>query len=280
MLACAVALLQGCTAIKLGYNTAPTVSYWWLDGYFDFNDSQAQRVRDDLGALQQWHRGDQLPEYVELLQRAQALVAQPQVTAPQVCAIVDEGRQQLDDIAARAETGAAALAMSLTPAQLEHLQAKYADRNAEFRKDWLDASPAKVREKRYDKALDRAETVYGRLDPEQRALIRQQIDASSYDARILNTERLRRQQDTLTTLRGLTGGQASTEQAARAMRALFARYQESPAPAYRAYAQRQIDELCQGFALAHNTTTAAQRNKAVNRLKAYERDVKELAGQH
>lgn len=280
MLACAAALLQGCTAIKLGYNTAPTVSYWWLDGYFDFNEAQAQRVRDDLGALQQWHRGDQLPEYAELLQRAQALVAQPQVTPAQVCVIVEEARQQLDGIAARAESGAAALATSLTPPQLEHLQAKYADRNAEFRKDWLDASPAKVREKRYDKALDRAETVYGRLDPAQRALIREQIDASTYDPRILNTERIRRQQDTLATLRSLAGGQGTADQAARAMRGLFDRYKESPAPAYRSYAQRQIEELCEGFALAHNTTTPAQRTKAVNRLKSYERDVRELAGLH
>jgi hypothetical protein len=278
-LALAATLLQGCTAIKLGYNTAPTVSYWWLDGYFDFNDAQAVRLREDLGALQHWHRGQQLPGYARLLQRAQTLVAQPKVTAAQVCEIVDDARRQLEDIATQAEPGAVALVTSLTPANLSRLQAKYEDRNAEFRKEWLDASPEKVRKQRYDKALDRIETLYGRLDASQRAVVRQQVAVSSYDARILHTERLRRQQDTLETLGKLAGRPAQDEQATRAVRGLLERYRVSPVASYRSYAQRQIDEGCAGFALAHNSTTPEQRDKAVNRLKSYERDVKELVAQ-
>ena len=36
--------LSACSAIKLGYNALPTLSYWWLDGYIDFSAEQAPQA--------------------------------------------------------------------------------------------------------------------------------------------------------------------------------------------------------------------------------------------
>jgi hypothetical protein len=33
--------LQGCSAIKLGYQQLPTLSYWWLDSAISFNSEQS-----------------------------------------------------------------------------------------------------------------------------------------------------------------------------------------------------------------------------------------------
>lgn len=275
----ATCLLLGCSSVRLAYNNVPTFGTWWLDNYLDFDGSQSARLREDLASLQQWHRSTQLPEMATLLQRGQALAAQEQVGANQVCALVEDVQRQLADIGAHSEPGAAQLVRTLTPAQLQHLQAKYAKSNDEFRKDWLDISVDKLHEKRYDKALERAEHVYGRLDADQKALVRKQVDASSFDPQRLQAERLRRQQDALQTLRGVIGDQATPEQAERALRGLFARYRESPQPEYRAYAKRQIDEGCQGVAMLHNSATASQREHAVKRLQAYEKDFRALAAQ-
>ena len=279
MLSVALALLPGCNAIKLVYNAAPSASYWWLNGYLDFDGAQAAQLREDLDHLQRWHRSTQLPEYARLLERAQVLVGSERVAPAQACTLLEDARREIGNITVHAETGAATLVRSLTPEQLQHLEAKYAKSNEEFRKEWLDASPQEVREKRFDKTLERAERVYGRLDTPQRALIRQQIDASSFDPKMQQAERLRRQQDTVQVLRSLAASKATPQQAAQALRGLFDRYRESPDPALRAYGQRQIDEGCQGFALAHNAATPAQRDKAVQRLKAYEKDVRDLAAQ-
>ena len=279
MLSVALALLPGCNAIKLVYNAAPSASYSWLNGYLDFDGAQAAQLREDLDHLQRWHRSTQLPEYARLLERAQVLVGSERVAPAQACTLLEDARREIGNITVHAETGAATLVRSLTPEQLQHLEAKYAKSNEEFRKEWLDASPQEVREKRFDKTLERAERVYGRLDAPQRALIRQQIDASSFDPKMQQAERLRRQQDTVQVLRSLAASKATPQQAAQALRGLFDRYRESPDPALRAYGQRQIDEGCQGFALAHNAATPAQREKAVQRLKAYEKDVRDLAAQ-
>ena len=37
------ALLGACSAVRLAYNNLPTVSYWWLDGYVDFDGAQSLR---------------------------------------------------------------------------------------------------------------------------------------------------------------------------------------------------------------------------------------------
>lgn len=279
MLALALVLLPGCTAIKLVYNAAPSAGYWWLDGYLDFDSAQAAQLREDLDDLQRWHRSTQLPQYALLLQRAQVLVGSERVTPEQACALLEDAKREIGNITAHAETGAATLVRSLTPEQLQHLQAKYTKSNNEFRKEWLNASAQEVRDKRFDKTLERAERVYGALDAPQRAVIRQLVDASSFDPKMQQAERLRRQQDTMQVLQGLAAGKATPEQITQALRGLFDRYRESPDPVLRAYGQRQTEEGCQGFALAHNTATPAQRQKAVQRLKAYEKDVRDLAAQ-
>ena len=62
------------------------------------------------------------------------------------------------------------------------------------------------------------------------------------------------------------------------MRGYLERSLNSPDPVYRRYQDTLWQEGCRGFATAHNTTTPAQRDVAVRRLKAYQRDALELAG--
>ena len=56
--------LSGCSTTRLAYNNAPTLAYWWLDAYFDFDSSQSLRMRNDLQSLQDWHRQEKLPAVV------------------------------------------------------------------------------------------------------------------------------------------------------------------------------------------------------------------------
>ncbi len=279
VLALVLAILTACSSIKLGYNGATTFSYWWLDRYLDFDHDQAGRVREDLHALERWHRSTQLPAYAELMQRTQALAATPRITAAQACEVVDDAQRQLDTLAAQAVQRAVPVARSLTPEQLSHLQQRYAKLNKEFRDEWITPTAAKVQEQRYEKALERAERIYGRLDRPQREVLRQHTLATGFDAQLVDAERRRRQEDTLQTLRSLAGGQTSEAQAAQALNALVMRWRASPQPQYRAYSQRQVAEACEVVAQLHNAATPTQREHALRRLKGYEQDLRELSAQ-
>lgn len=272
------ALLGACSAIKLGYNNLDDVAYWWLDGYLDFTETQAPRVREDLARLHVWHRSAELPRLADMLQRMEQL-APGEVTPAQACAFVTEARERLNAAAERAEPAVVTLAMSLEPAQLQHLERKYRKNDADYRKDWLALSPADLKDKRFKQVLDRSEMIYGRLGEEQQAVVRQQLDRSVFDPARILAERERRQQDALQTLRKVTVPGLSLTDARTLMRGYLERAQNSPDAAWRAYQDTLIQEGCRSFAAAHAATTPAQRENAVRRLRAYQRDLRELAAQ-
>ncbi|MDP3136791.1 MAG: DUF6279 family lipoprotein [Burkholderiaceae bacterium] len=271
-------LLQGCSAIKIAYNTAPEFGHWWMDGYVDLNDTQSQRVREELTQFQQWHRRSELPTYAVTLQRLEQ-IAPGDVTPEQVCVVVGELRGKLDRMLRRAETPLTALAMSLDAQQVRHLERKYAKNNADYRKEWLQRSPVEQQERRFERILDRSEMIYGRLDEAQKNVIRKQLELSAFDPASAHLEQLRRQKDSLSTLAQLMQPDLAPAAGRELMRAYIERSIDSPDPAYRAYQQKQLRDNCRAFATAHNSTTTAQRDTAVRRLRAYRRDVLELAGQ-
>lgn len=270
--------LPACTGIKLGYNNGVELAAWWLDGHIDFTRAQSQQVRADLRQLQLHHRQQDLPDYAQTLRQTQALVAHD-LDTDQVCAVASTVRGYMDAVLEAAEPAATTLVLSLTPAQITYLERKYAKTNADYRSDWLALPPGELLEKRYEKALDRAETVYGRLDAAQKSLLRQQVAQSHFDPQQVQAERLRRQTDTLQTLRQLQRDPATAGDTRAAVRDLLERSMHSPQPGYRAYAEALAQQDCQSIALVHNSTTPKQREAAVRWLAGYEQSLRELAAQ-
>jgi hypothetical protein len=275
----AAAALAGCSTLKLAYNNLPELGYWWLDGYLDFDGSQMPRVRDDLADLLAWHRRHELPRLVELLRRAQAL-APEDVTPEQACEFADQIRERLLAVALQAEGPGTGLALSLGEAQLQQLERKYAKNNAEYRKEWLERSPARWQEKRYERLLERYEDFYGRLEAAQRDVLKQQVAQSAFDPRAFDTERRRSQQEVLALLRRFQAERTPPAEARAAIHAYVLRVAHPPPGPRRDRQQALQQEGCRNMAALHESTSAAQRQQAVRRLQAYERDLVELAAAH
>jgi ribosomal protein S30 len=268
--------LSACSAIKLGYGTLPQVAYWWLDGFVDFDETQAGQVRQELGNLHDWHRRNELPRLIEVLERVERMVA-ADVSAEQACQVVSEVQLRMAAVAERAAPAVGALATTFTPEQLRHLERKYRQRNAKYTSEWIKRSPAERHEKRYEMMLDRIEMIYGSLDAGQRALLRAAVERSIYDPERVLAEFRRRQQDTLQALRQASAPGTSPEQASALLRATMHRVQNPADAAYRAWQQELVQEGCRTFAAVHQSTTPAQREQAARRLRAYQRDLRDLS---
>lgn len=269
----AALVLAGCTALRVVYHQAPSLSYWWVDGYVDLDSRQTAQVRADLDAFFAWHRSEELPRLAELLRDWQRL-APDDVSAEQVCTQFARVRDSLERGAAQAVAPLTRLALTLSPAQLEHLARQQAKSNREFEDDFIKPSPDKVLDRRTERAQDRIETFYGRLSDAQRQLLRQQLAASPFDAPRTQQERLARQADLQQTLRQ---AQADPSTARQRIQAHMNRFTDSPTPGYNAYLQASIQHGCRQIALLHNSTTPAQRQRAVTTLKQYEADLRTLA---
>lgn len=269
--------LTSCTAVKLGYNTLAEVSYWWLDGYFDFNERQAPQVREDLARLHRWHRTNELPRYADLLSKMEHL-AQTDAAPEQVCALFSEVRGHLVTLMDRAEPALTVMALESTAAQVDALQRKYAKKNAEFRREWIELPAAERRRARFKQVLERSESFYGPLDAPQRDAIRQHVERSSFDPEVSLAEQLRRQQAVLALFNRIVRNHPPLSEVRTELHRLMRDQLDSPDRAYRAYAENLQNEGCRSVAALHAVTTAPQRSKAAERLRAYASDARELAG--
>lgn len=270
--------LQGCSAVKIAYNQAIELSFWQLDGYFDFNEMQKPKVREELAKVHQWHRQTQLPTYIEAIQRWQAWLP-GDMTDAQACAVVDEVRGKLQVVSERAVPATGGVVATLAPEQLNALQKKFSKRNAEYRSEFMEGTPVVLLEKRFKKAVSRAEMLYGSLDEPQLLVLRTRLSQSVFDAGLSLNEQQRRQRDALQSLTPLIGGQATSEQAAPVVQAYFQRMLNSPNALFRNYQERLTREGCATFAALHNSTTAVQRAKAVQTLATYAQDFRLLTAQ-
>jgi hypothetical protein len=127
------------------------------------------------------------------------------------------------------------------------------------------------------RSIDRSETLYGRLEEQQIAVIQRLVGESAFDAVVSLKERTRRQQELTERLAALAASKASPSAAQQSLREYITRTWTSPDPAYRAYVEKLTQQSCQGFASIHNSTTPAQRAKAVQVIKGYEQDLRVLA---
>lgn len=264
--------------MRLGYNTAPTLAYWWLDGYFDFDGEQSLRIRADLQAVQDWHRKEELPQLILALKELQAMAPKP-VTPAQVCATVTTLQTRVQVTLDRVVPSIAAIAPSLQAAQIEHIAREFEKRDKKWRGDWLEGTPTERAERRVKQIVDRAESLYGSLEATQIAIVKAHIQSSSFDGPRHHREMQRRQKDALQVLSTLRTTKVAPAQAVADIRGLLERSFKAPDPAYRQYLDRLTQESCTATAAVHNSSTNAQRAHLQRALQDYEADARELAGQ-
>ncbi len=277
-----VLALSACGMVRLAYDQAPTLLYWWIDGYVDVSGEQTPKLREGIDRWFAWHRRTQLPDYAALLVRAQRDVLEP-TTAAAACGWQAEIERRLELAASEAVPAAAELMLSLSPEQLLHIERRMTKGLVEARADFLQADVAERKALSLKRSVDRFETLYGRLDSAQRERLAAALASSSFDPERWLAERELRQRDMLRTLAtvsalGRAGGdrEAARQQAQAAARSITERMTQSPRADYRAYQQRLRLDNCQLAASLHNATTPAQRQAARAKLKGWETDVRAL----
>lgn len=269
--------LTGCSLAVSGYNSAPNLfMFLWLNPHLDLNAAQEKQALADLQQVLEWHRREQLPLYAKWLSQAQQL-APKDVSADQVCALIDEAAESLEPLLTQFEEPTARLGLSLTPKQLQVLRKKYTEDLKDYRKEWkLDGSKQAQLEVQTDKGQSNAERFYGRLSPAQQKLLQQLAQNSGFEGDRNYAERVRVQQDNLAVHEQMVQNRPSPEEARAMVRDWLQSVLHTPDPAYDIYLKKRKRTNCEASAQLHNTTTAEQRARAVKVLKGYEDDVRKL----
>ncbi len=271
-----LALLGGCSAVRLGYDQAEPVLRWWADRHLDLSASQSRWLKDELRQFHVWHRQAELPAYADLV----AVVARQSagdIAAAQVCENIDSAATRLDVLLRQATPLLAGLARQLDAAQLQSLRRRFSEEDREWRDKWLDVPREKRTRQRVDDWIERAESYYGRLNREQREFILQAVLRSSWDPQLSWERRQIRQQQILVTLEKIIRQKPSQSEAESDIQGLIERSMRPDDPRMVAMQRAVQQEACANLAGLHQITSAEQRARARDKLTSYERDFRQLA---
>lgn len=266
VLAC---LIGSCSLVKTAYNNLPELTYWWLDDYFNFSQSQKTTLTSALHKLHGWHRQDQLPIYLTRLQEMQTSLASEQISASQTCEQIDAIKLNIRTIQIKSIPIIVEMAPLLSDDQLSYFKTKLQKRAEKWKFKWYQETAEKQIEARLEKTEDFAKKVYGRLDVAQRSLLKQSLAQSNINPAISYAEIQRRNNDAFQTLSALKNDLLASDEKSALVKAAFDRLHKSPNQDYLIYADAMAKNSCETIANLHTITSAKQKLHAKNWLQDY-----------
>ncbi|MDK9702615.1 MAG: DUF6279 family lipoprotein [Sulfuritalea sp.] len=270
-------LLQGCSAVRLGYGNADSLARWWIDQYVDLSPEQDVLLRERLVRFHAWHRKSQLPDYVSLLRQGQKFVA-GQPTADDALALGDAVVRRGRALAEQATPDIAEFLATVTPAQIERMAGRQTEKNADYaREAQLADGESGQRKARYKRLLERAEHWFGDFSGEQKSAMRRLIDGQASGSQFWYEERLRRQREWLDLVRLVQRERPPRERVMQLLREYAARF-DLPADSARLAQAKALRRAAAELAVAiHAMATPAQRAHAEHKLGDLIRDFSELS---
>lgn len=274
-----MAVLAGCSSLRLAYNHGDTLLYWWLDAYVDLNSDQKVWVKKDIDDLFRWHRKTQLHDYTQILQTGQRQLA-GNPTVADLANDYDEIKRRTQLLLFKALPELADLARSLQPEQIVALEKKFAANNVEFRKKNMKGDKEAQQKFRYKKSMEQFELWFGNFSAEQEAQIRRASDARPLDNDIWLDERMRRQKNILTLVQKVQREKLSKEATMALIHTLikdsFERLEHSERkPFFDAYDESTMQFILTVIKIA----TPAQKAHAHKRMQGWIDDFNSLAAE-
>ena len=276
--------LGSCSLLESLYENSPQLVFWWLDSYLDFRSDQSPIVKEELKALQKWHRETQLPQALGLIQELMP-VSHLELSSEQTCGIERKVLQTLPEVIARLAPSIARVASSFSAEQTKTLQSNFDKKNKEWIREWMSGTPSERLEHQTDKGLEQARDLYGRISNAQKWTIQSLAQNAGFEPAKTLAIKLYRQDETLKALEKLNALKTKTDLSAESLlkdseqivRDWLNRAAHIKDPDLLEYSERRLKVNCEAVAAFHNMTTPEQRAKARAKLKAYESVVLKLA---
>ena len=172
LLACLVTILMlaGCTS--LAYNRLDWLIPWYVDGYVDLTSEQRKLLRNKLTSPLDWHRQEELANYIDILNRIEADL-DGEVTADTVRRWADE----MFDAAVRVQRSLLAVALEfgtqVSDEQVEEFVVSLWERHEEMEEELRARSYAEYTDDDYDSLVETLQRFLGRLSRQQKAILRE-----------------------------------------------------------------------------------------------------------
>ncbi len=167
---CAVALLSGCSTVKIAYNNTDYLLLRYTDGYLDLTSDQKAYLRERLRERLEEHRRDELVQLVGFLKTFNTYAVDG-LSAQEVDVLVAAITPLYRTTVTKTVPVFSRVLASLSDEQIGHLAERMQSANRDYREKYLDIGRAERVSSRTERTIDRIEKWTGALTPDQRSTI-------------------------------------------------------------------------------------------------------------
>lgn len=273
LLTLSLATLAGCSLLRIGYAQLDSLAVWTADDYFELEPEQRHEFLKRFDRLHDWHRYEQLPDYVVFLDATKARVERG-LTREDFLWVVEGVRERYRAIVRRGADDAAALLMTVTPAQLDALQRQWDRNNRRFIREYrLDEGLEERRVARARRTLSRIRDWTGSLTPEQEKKIIAMTNELPSIHGLRHEDRLRRQREFLQLMRSRDDAREFTAR----LRHWLLNWEAGRDPRYDRLFTEWTEKQADLYAAVGRMLTPAQRAAVLRRLQGYMDDFAQLS---
>ncbi len=163
-------MLGGC-AVRVAYHFLDIAMLWSLDDYIDFEGSQRAEAKSAIKQFHQWHRYNELPVYAENFE-ALANDLEAPVTAGTMRQYSEKILAGWETIMAELAAPSASILSQLNDQQVQELVDTMAEEEQDDLDDYQQETEEDVLEERYEFMEKAATKLAGKLNNEQRTVIK------------------------------------------------------------------------------------------------------------
>jgi hypothetical protein len=159
-------LLAGCSGRVFFYNRLDLLIPWYLGRYVELEREQDRYLDQLLEPFLSWHRQQELPRYLALLEEAEAALEGP-VTAAEIAGLSDAAEAAWYRLRDAAVDWLLDLGGELSALQVAEFIAALRERQEEYEEEYLPRSDETFREEACESMVDSLRDYLGRLEPAQ-----------------------------------------------------------------------------------------------------------------
>lgn len=164
-----LSLINGC-AVKLVYNQLDWLIPWYLSDYMELTNDQEAFFEARLARYLEWHRKDQLPMYADFLNRVADNI-EAGLSLEQIAGYQAEMASFSNTLMIQITPDMLSLFEQASDKQLQALYEKFEADNEDYRKQFIDDTPAQQRKRRVKEVTGYIERWTGNLTKEQEAIL-------------------------------------------------------------------------------------------------------------
>ena len=274
----AIAFSSGCSMLRFGYDQADNIAAWMADEYFDLDASQKNDFLARFDRLHQWHRYEQLPDYVQFLSAVKQKTQRP-VAREDAVWLVESVRARYRTLVMRGSRDASELLATLTADNIRALERQWERDNRRFvREHRLDDAADERRRTAAGRALKQIREWAGSLTQEQEERIIALQAEIPLVQHLRHQDRLRRQREFMQLL-GMRGDKREFE---AKLRHWLLHWDSGRAPEYERLQTEAYEKRIAFYLAIDRMLTPRQRMAVLDRLQNYIEDFRRLAdrGRH